>query len=342
MFSHAYFKAIHQVVPDRLRSVISESSGKTLRTKQPMTQSASQPAVIIPTLNAAGHLPALLIALQSQSLPPLEIIVIDSSSEDTTREIARAAGCRVERIPRAEFDHGKTRNQAARLARAEILVFLTQDALPGNSNFLKQLLEPIQSGRVAASIARQIPSEVASPLEVFNRLKRYPPQSRTCSLGLDGRAAMAAFPFSNVASAVKRAVFDQIGGFPEGYVVNEDMLFYARLLKADQTVAYQAEAVVVHTHPFNLRDQFQRFFDIGCFVSAAHEELGDLQLGNRGLRFVLEQIAFLVHQRAWFWIPLSLVEAGVKLVAFSLGHYAYHFPPAVAMRFSQQKSHWRR
>ncbi|MFN2147057.1 MAG: glycosyltransferase family 2 protein [Anaerolineales bacterium] len=306
-----------------------------------MSQLAAQPSVIIPTLNAAGHLPELLRALEAQSLQPLEIILIDSSSEDSTRDIARQAGCRLEVIPREAFDHGGTRNQAARIARGEILVFLTQDALPADGEFLQQLLEPLITGAATASTARQIASETASPLEVFSRQSSYPGHSRLGSLTADTESGSTAITFSNAASAVKRTVFEQLGGFPEGLVVNEDMLFYTRLLRAGYTVAYRASAVVIHSHNFSLREQFQRYFDIGCFMSQAEEELGDLQLGNRGLQFALGQIAYLIRQRRWFWIPRSLFESCTKLLAYALGHFAYLLPASIAMHLSRQKSHWR-
>ena len=47
-----------------------------------------RPSLLIPARNEAATLPHLLVALARQSLPPLEVIVIDDHSEDRTATIA--------------------------------------------------------------------------------------------------------------------------------------------------------------------------------------------------------------------------------------------------------------
>ncbi|MDP2991389.1 MAG: glycosyltransferase, partial [Kiritimatiellota bacterium] len=85
-------------------------------------------SVVIPVLNAASTLPALLEALAGQyPSPPDEIVLVDSLSTDDTRRIALAqANVRV--VPLARFSHGRARNLGAREATGEIIVLMTQDA----------------------------------------------------------------------------------------------------------------------------------------------------------------------------------------------------------------------
>ena len=75
-----------------------------------------------------------------------------------------AWGARVQRIERSEFRHGPTRNLLAAQARGELLVFLSQDALPDGSDFLKKLTAPFHDPRVAGSTARVLPHEDDDPL----------------------------------------------------------------------------------------------------------------------------------------------------------------------------------
>ncbi len=84
-----------------------------------------RPSIIIPTLNAVDYLAVLLPALKEQSLPPLEIVGIGSSSEDQTGELAEREECVIVVISREAFDHGGTRNLGAQLARGDVFVFLT-------------------------------------------------------------------------------------------------------------------------------------------------------------------------------------------------------------------------
>ncbi|NCU38313.1 glycosyltransferase, partial [Candidatus Saccharibacteria bacterium] len=107
-------------------------------------------SVIIPCLNAASMLEALVVSLRGQTRVPDEILVVDSDSTDGTPRLAQDMGCTVLAIARRDFNHGGTRNLASRHARGDILVFMTQDALPVDSHFLEQLLDPILSGTVTA------------------------------------------------------------------------------------------------------------------------------------------------------------------------------------------------
>lgn len=47
-------------------------------------------SVVIPTLNAAGEIDELLTLIETQTLRPFDILVVDSSSEDgTVDEVAK-------------------------------------------------------------------------------------------------------------------------------------------------------------------------------------------------------------------------------------------------------------
>ena len=56
-------------------------------------------SVIIPTLNAGASLEKLISMLLLQDNPPLEIIIIDSSSSDNTVDIAKGFGAKTIRNP---------------------------------------------------------------------------------------------------------------------------------------------------------------------------------------------------------------------------------------------------
>ena len=299
-------------------------------------------SIIIPTLNAKDHLDVLLPALKEQRVPPNEIVVIDSSSRDGTVDLAQQHGCIVEVIRRDAFDHGGTRNLGTQLAGGDIFVFLTQDALPADHRFLEHLVQPLGETRVAAATARQIPFPDATPLEAFARHTNYPPESHTRSRSdIEGMGIMAFF-FSDVASAVRRDAFEQVGGFPEGVIVNEDMILCARLLEHAYHVAYQGDAVVYHSHRYSLLNLFQRYFDIGVFFSQADQAFGGTKAEGRGIEFALSQIRFLHQNRDWHWIPRSLAESALKYLAFQIGQRAGWLPTSLKRRLSRQKTYWDR
>lgn len=298
-------------------------------------------SVIVPTLQAEAHLPGLLHALRAQSLPPTEIIVIDSSSRDGTVAATRAAACRVEVIPRASFNHGGTRNLAARLATGEFLVFLTQDVTPADSHFLEALVEPLRQG-CAAAFARQLPREGATPPERFLRQSNYPPQPARRRLADLPRLGVKTFFFSNAASAIARNSFETVGGFPEDVVICEDILLSARLIRAGFEVVYAADARVYHSHCYTVSGQFRRYFDIGVTMGRAKELLAGAPAGGEGARFLAGQFRYLLAGGHWRWLPYCAAEAAAKLTAFQLGKHEHLLPRALKEHLSLNPAYWRR
>lgn len=252
-------------------------------------------------------------------------------------ERARGLGCRVEVIPRASFDHGGTRNLGAARVRSQFLVFMTQDALPADAEYLARLLAPLRNG-CAAAYARQIPYPSASPLERYHREFGYPPESHVRGASDLPRLGVGAARFSNVASAVDRVPFTAVGGFPDGTILNEDVMLAFRLMRAGYRVAYAADARVYHSHNYHLGQQFRRYFDIG----ASQAQAGALPTARHGSRFAYGQIRALLRQHAWVWLPRAAVELVAKWVAFQLGRRHRRLPLAVVRRCSLQPAFWAR
>jgi glycosyltransferase involved in cell wall biosynthesis len=108
----------------------------------PNASSALPVSVIIPALNEAGNLPALVAATLSQRVA--EVIVVDNGSTDATATVAAAAGARVLREPRRGYGYACAAGSAA--AAHPILVYLDADHsfLPAE---LPRLVEPILADR---------------------------------------------------------------------------------------------------------------------------------------------------------------------------------------------------
>ncbi len=95
-------------------------------------------SVIIPTLNEAAHLPALLAVLARETAPH-EIIVVDGGSTDGTTVLARRAEVRVIAcVP----GRGQQLRQGAAAAAGDVLLFLHADTRfpPGGLLALDQAL----------------------------------------------------------------------------------------------------------------------------------------------------------------------------------------------------------
>jgi rhamnosyltransferase len=297
-------------------------------------------SIIIPTLNAERYLSTLVETLKSQRLKPIEVIIVDSSSKDNTAALAVKLGCNVHIIDRSTFNHGGTRNMAAKLAIGQILVFMTQDAIPANDEFLDRLVDKIWKNEVSAAYARQIPYRNSSPLEAFARGYNYPGNSSIRTLIDVDRLGIKAYFFSNVASAVSKATFFNVGAFPDDLIINEDMVLAAKLLKAGHKIGYAAEAVVIHSHSYTYWQQFSRYFDMGVFLSRASLNLPGARASGEGLRVVREQIKYLLKEGQLFWIPIGLLDSAFKFGGFYAGRLERFMPLAIKRFCSMHKFFW--
>src|SRR4051812_20521575 len=100
-------------------------------------------SIIIPTLNGAAPLPALLSAVGRVRDAHLEIVAIDSGSRDDAVALLGEAGARILALGGVRFGHASARNRAAAQASGETLLFMTQDGEPVGDGWLAALVEPL-------------------------------------------------------------------------------------------------------------------------------------------------------------------------------------------------------
>lgn len=224
-------------------------------------------SILIPTLNGERDLARLLPVLASQRTDvPVEYIAIDSSSRDSTQEMLRHAGFEVETIDQSEFGHGRTRNELARRAQGEYLLFLSQDAVPTERNFISRMIAPFADERVAGVTARVLPnpdddaltaktvldgpeaSDVAET-RVWDDPERY--ESMT------GPERLALLRFNNVASCVRRSVLESIP-FPD-VPFGEDFAWAARVMAAGWALHHTPQATVLHAHRYGPKAAYRRY-----------------------------------------------------------------------------------
>lgn len=220
-------------------------------------------SVIIPTLNACSELAELVFALRRQVVSPDEIIVVDSQSDDGTAELAEKLGTTVLRIDRKDFDHGGTRDMALRKSCGDVVIFMTQDAMPADERAIERLIAPLDDPRVAAVGGRQLPKADARPFERLVREHNYPAASRIWGSEAIEDTGVRAFMISDVFAAYRRSAYLEVGGFDHPIMTNEDMLMVQKLLGAGYRIAYAGDAQVLHSHNLTMRQQYKRNYIVG-------------------------------------------------------------------------------
>jgi rhamnosyltransferase len=217
---------------------------------------------------------------------------------------------------------------------------MTQDALPVDFFFLQHLLDPILSGKVAASFARQVPYPTASAVEKFTRFFNYPPVSQMRTRASIQSMGLGAYFFSNVSSAIRKDVFMDVDMFADDVIMNEDMLMCAKLLEAGHSVAYAADARVYHSHDYSLLQTFQRYFDIGVFFSR-HFNLPGLATNGRGAVYTRELLTQMLKQGEVYAFFHAIGETCIKFAGFTLGRLEKFFPLVVKKHLSMHAGFWR-
>ena len=256
-------------------------------------------SIIIPTLNASVELGSLLEMLLKQTLCPDEILVLDSESDDDTVEIAKKYPLtRVIEIKRADFDHGGSRDLAFRAAHGDIVLFFTQDAMPRDDKYVEAIVQSVLQEGVACACGRQIARANAPLYEKFTREFNYPPQSNVRDVSDIQRLGIKAFFLSDACSAYRREAYLAVGGFDHPILTNEDMLIAAKFLSAGYKIAYCAEAAILHSHLYSLRQEYERNYKIGFVMEKYRDRFGAVRAESEGVRYVKHVLKQLLQQRA--------------------------------------------
>ncbi|PWB53162.1 MAG: rhamnosyltransferase, partial [Nitrosomonadales bacterium] len=220
--------------------------------------------LLVPTYNAGKLWRRWLEALSRQTCKPGWCLVIDSSSADDTVEWAKRAGLKVHVIPAREFNHGGTRQLGVNmLADAEIIVFLTQDAILSDASALANLVGVFADKNIGAAYGRQLPHAESKALGAHARIYNYPSQSQVRTLADAPRLGIKTPFLSNSFAAYRREALEAAGGFPSDVILAEDMVVAARMLMRGWHIAYCAEAKVYHSHDYSMPEEFRRYFDTG-------------------------------------------------------------------------------
>lgn len=178
-------------------------------------------SMIIPALNEEKYLPGLISSIKKQNFKEnYEIIVADAKSDDGTARIARALGCRVVSVRRGIPSYA--RNDAAKKAEGEILLFLDADGiLP--KNFLREGLEKFERKKLDVAGCYVLPDSknildwlmwVALADAWFFTVQLVNPEGFGAGI------------------FCKKKVFNKLGGFDERITFGEDCEFIKRSKKA--------------------------------------------------------------------------------------------------------------
>jgi len=179
-------------------------------------------SVVIPTFQEGRYL-AKVLSRVAEMKPPIEIVVVDSGSQDNTVEVAKQFTDKI--YPIRERGISKAKNHGAQQASGEILVFLDADVKPPK-DFAGKVLVAFSDATVVGATCHIVPEHPTLSEKVFFQFynlliqicSRFKPHSRGEFL------------------AVTKKGFLAVGGFDETMPCLEDHELAHRLSKLGKFV----------------------------------------------------------------------------------------------------------
>lgn len=177
-----------------------------------------------------------LASITHQTVPPLEVLVIDGNSVDQTREIALRGGASV--LSQNGSGLADAWNHGISLAKGDLIAFLDSDdewtpnSLAARYTDLLQSDADITCGRV-------------QHITISPDMQRHPPVRRAMLV-----SHMVAIPGTML---VRRHVFDEVGGFDTSFAIAADADWLARAIAAKIKISEVNETVLLkRLHKNNL------------------------------------------------------------------------------------------
>ena len=298
--------------------------------------------VLIPVYRPDGKLTELLKRLKMQNYPIHRVILMNTEEKHFPAELT-GIWDRVEvyHLAKEEFDHGGTRDRGVRMSTADLVVCMTQDAMPADETLIEELVKPFDDPEVWAAYARQLPNEDCREVEKYTRSFNYPEQSMVKTKEDLDRLGIKTFFCSNVCAAWRREKYLELGGFVKHTIFNEDMILAGTMIKQGGKIAYCAKAKVIHSHNYSAFQQFHRNFDLAVSQTMYPEVFGGIRSESEGIKLVKKSLSYCIKiGKPWLMIQVVTQSAG-KLLGYKMGQRYRSLPMWLILRCTMSPSFWR-
>jgi len=219
-----------------------------------MRFTATDISVIIPSYNSHKTLGACLDSLLAQEESPREIIVVDSSEGDETlRLLAAYPEVRVRKVPRRIFP-GPARNRGAKLAGGSVLAFIDADCV-AEPDWTRRIAGRHDEGACVVGGAVEVgnPANLIAWAGHLGEFREFLPLGKL--------RLVKHIPTCNI--SYRKGLFESMGGFPDAYYPQEDLLFNHLLSRRGVEILFDPDIRVRHFCREDLRGYLSHQHRIG-------------------------------------------------------------------------------
>lgn len=273
---------------------------------------AEHVSIVVPMHNAAATIGPCLEGIRAQVPEVAEVILVDDGCTDDTVAMARPYPFRVVPIQGAR-KASMARNCGARNASGDIIVFIDADIVipPGAVAAIVAALSAGPGAQAACGLYADETRNLSFYGQLQNLLMIYRHRNPPAAIN---------FMFSSFC-AVRRSVFEAIGGFNEDMAAYEDVEFGARLTGRGYRCILEPTLQVTHlkdyTHAGLVTDYFRKACAAGRFCSRRTSS-NVLRVQNAPLAFKLASVWALAIAAAIVGLPLAPAVLPVALAGYTV------------------------
>ncbi len=191
-------------------------------------------SIIVPSYKRPKELLELLGALVTQSVENSEIIIVEQSEEPAVvAAIEGVNDSRIRIVSRPPLGLPGARNVGIEHARADILLFIDDDDVPLDDDWVQSHLANYEDPKCLGVVGRLSRSRDGDPPPRFPRLVKLAAfrytvfkDPRTLAFGSLRKEGIDFLTFSG--GSIRKRLFDQVGGFDEGLPLDEEHSFFFR------------------------------------------------------------------------------------------------------------------
>jgi rhamnosyltransferase len=222
-----------------------------------------------------------------------------------------------------------TWNRALEETRGDLVVFLAQDALPANGDWLSHLTAPFEDPSVAGVYGRQEATIESDPIAAFRLGQRFCSEPHWRRVRVGDRIPYKTLPFFIDNAALRRSVWRGIH-FNEHLPVGADRVWARQVVLASCTIAYAPDAKVLKTMRNNVKQAYRLALLTGYTDQHYGDDGGTLWPDSR--HFTKRAAWYLLKGFAWGQLPYLAVEDAVQRYAYRLGRRVDRLGPTLRQK----------
>lgn len=217
-------------------------------------------SVIVRTYNEEKHLGELLVKLERQTYLNHEVVVVDSESTDSTRDIALAHGARVVSIRKRDFNYSYASNIGVKYAKGDVVCFLSGHSVPVGDTYLADIAAVFDNPQVGGCYGDVVALPDGSWVEkTYNRLGYVKNRLKGGNNGIELEREIHPGIFSCSNAAARRGLLLKHPFAEELGKGGEDIEAAYRMIQDGYVIARVPNLLVMHSHGVGLISFMKQF-----------------------------------------------------------------------------------